>query len=140
MTDERRYPAEVMPEEETMPQNVEDLRVAVVGHKIVSAEKTRVEGRWGPREIFRIRLDNGYTVDLEDTSDCCAFTELEAFLLNPELVDHVITGVGTTDGFQTWHIYADLGDVLTLTVGWSEGNPYYYGYGFAIQVRESTDG
>jgi hypothetical protein len=68
------------------------------------------------------------------SGDCCAYTELESFLLNPELVDHVITGVGTTDGYQTWHVYADMGDVLKLDVGWSCGNPFYYGYGFTIRV------
>lgn len=69
-----------------------------------------------------------------DDGDCCAYTNLDAFLLNPELVDHIITGVGTTDAYQTWHIYCDLGDVLKLDVGWSCGNPFYYGYGFDIKV------
>ena len=43
-------------------------------------------------------------------------------------------GVGTTDDFQTWHIYCDLGDILELDVAWSCGNPFYYGYGFDIDV------
>ena len=43
-------------------------------------------------------------------------------------------GVGTTGEYTRWHIYADLGDVLELTVGWSCGNPFYYGYGFYIDV------
>jgi hypothetical protein len=72
---------------------------------------------------------------LVGNGDCCAYTELESFLLHPELVDHIITGVGTTDGYNTWHIYADIGDVLELSVGWSSGNPFYYGYGFDIQVK-----
>jgi len=45
-------------------------------------------------------------------------------------------GVGTTAQYQTWHIYADWGDVLKLEVGWSCGNPFYYGYGFDIDVVE----
>ena len=73
---------------------------------------------------------------LANTNDCCAYTELEAFLLHPERVDHIIMGVGTTDTYTRWHIYADLGDVLELTVGWSCGNPFYYGYGFDIDVVE----
>lgn len=81
-----------------------------------------------------ITLDNGEKVLLADTSDCCAYTSLESFLLHPERVDHIITGVGTTDKYQRWHIYADLGDVLELEVGWSAGNPFYYGYGFDIHV------
>ena len=50
-------------------------------------------------------------------------------------MDHVILGVGTTDGYTTWHIYADFGDVMRLKVGWSCGNPFYYGYGFTIRVE-----
>jgi hypothetical protein len=115
----------------TMPGNVAELREHVVGHRIVSAEK--VGG------TFVITLDNGKRVELANTDDCCAYTELESFLLHPERVDHVITGVGTTDGYTTWHIYADMGDVLEMTVGWSAGNPFYYGYGFNIAVTE-TDG
>ena len=112
----------------TMPANVDALREQVVGHRITSAER---DGG-----TFTITLDNGKQVELADTSDCCAYTDLEAFLLHPELVDHIITGIGTTDGYTTWHIYADMGDVLELTVGWSSGNPFYYGYGFDIRVIE----
>ena len=86
-----------------------------------------------------ITLDDGRRVALRDTDDCCAYTELEAFLLHPERVDHIITGVGTTDGFTRWHIYADMGDVLELEVGWSCGNPFYYGYGFNITVESVAD-
>lgn len=42
---------------------------------------------------------------------------------------------GTTDGYTTWHIYADFGDVMRLKVDWSPGNPFYYGYGFDIAVE-----
>lgn len=145
-----RYPEEELNAEEydedaddgTMPANVEELRQHVVGHRIVSAEKgtARVPytsyGTFRPRDAygFIITLDNGEKVLLEDTSDCCAHTTLEAFLLHPERIDHIITGVGTTEKYQRWHIYADLGDVLEMTVGWSCGNPFYYGYGFDIQV------
>lgn len=114
----------------TMPRNVADLREHVVGHRIVSAEK---DG-----QTFTITLDNGKCVELADTDDCCAYTDLQAFLLHPERVDHIITGVGTTGGYTTWHIYADMGDVLELTVGWSSGNPFYYAYGFAISVMDAS--
>jgi hypothetical protein len=125
------YPAERLGEDDddgTMPSNVDQLREHVVGHRIVSAE--RDGGK------FTIRLDDGTRVELADTDDCCAYTELQAFLLHSQRVDHIITGVGTTDGYTTWHIYADMGDVLELTVGWSAGNPFYYGYGFDIRVVE----
>lgn len=126
----------------TMPANVEELRKHIVGHRIVSAEKgtARVShtsyGTFLTHDEhgFIITLDNGEKVLLADSSDCCAFTELESFLLHPERIDHIITGIGTTEKYQKWHIYADLGDVLELEVGWSCGNPFYYGYGFDIHV------
>lgn len=140
-----RYPAEVLDDlnedDGTMPSNVADLASEVVGHRIVSVEPSAPvpdDGsyRWGRSTGTRITLDNGKSVYLVDTDDCCAFTELEKFLLHPERVDHVITGVGTTDGYTTWHVFADAGDVLELTVGWSSGNPFYYAYGFEIRVYE----
>jgi hypothetical protein len=128
------YTVEHLSEDEdngTMPDNVAELSKHVVGHRIVSA--TTAGGG------FTITLDNGTSVELVDTDDCCAYTELQQFLLRPERVDHIITGVGTTDGYTTWHIYADMGDVLELSVGWSSGNPFYYGYGFAIRVNETRE-
>jgi hypothetical protein len=136
MTD--RYPTEVLDEEEdngTMPESVAELSSAVVGRRIVSVEKAEdTKGYWCDGATI-ITLDNGHRVRLSNTSDCCASTYTEAFLLHPELVDHEFLGVGTTDGYTTWHIFADLGDVLELTVGWSCGNPFYYGYGFDIAVE-----
>jgi len=118
----------------TMPENVEKLEQAVVGHRIVKTEEKETPYRWGTHKAFVITLDNGNEVRLADTSDCCAYTELQEFLLHPEKVDHIIMGVGTTEQYTRWHIYADMGDVLELTVGWSCGNPFYYGYGFEIDV------
>ncbi|WP_329168367.1 hypothetical protein OG709_30105 [Streptomyces sp. NBC_01267] len=126
----------------TMPDNVDTLRDAVVGHRIVSAEGGEATiDQWGYRVVTAlvITLDNGRRVELQNTDDCCAYTELDSFLLNPDRVDHLITGVGTTDGYTTWHIFADMGDVLELSVGWSSGNPFYYGYGFDISVKELAD-
>jgi hypothetical protein len=119
------YRTEVF-DDETMQQNVADLSENVIGHKIVSVTTSR--------RVTTIQLDNGKAVELADTDDCCAHTELSAFLLHPDKVDHIITGVGTTNGYTTWHVYADMGDVLELTVGWSSGTGYY-GYGFDINVR-----
>lgn len=140
MTGLDRYPPEVLDDDEdngTMPENVAALAEAVVGHRIVSARKEQVENRWGrPEDGTVLTLDNGKRVVLVDTNDCCAFTELEEFLLDPAGVDHVILGVGTTEGYTTWHIFADFGDVMRLKVGWSCGNPFYYGYGFDIRVEE----
>lgn len=134
------YPEDVLGDEEddgTMPENVEELANAVVGHCIVSAKLGKAPNSWGrDAEALILTLDNGTQVRLSDTDDCCAYTELEQFLLHPEKVDHIITGVATTGGYTKWHIFADLGDVLELSVGWSCGNPFYYGYGFDISVVE----
>lgn len=143
-TESTRYPAEKLDgnydDDGTMPENVEKLSAAVVGSRIIKAERGEVPGRWYDNTTGLIlTLDNGKRVTLRDTDDCCAYTSLESFLLNPELVDHVILGVGTTDGYEKWHIYADMGDVLELSVGWSCGNPFYYGYGFDISVEEIED-
>lgn len=123
--------------EGTMPDNVDGLRQEVVGHKIVHAGWAERAYPWGGHEqVFQITLDNGKQVILRDTDDCCAYTELQDFLLHVDKIDHIITGVGTTEGFCKWHVYADLGDVLELTVGWSEGSGYY-GYGFSIAVEDA---
>lgn len=136
------YPVEILGEYDddgTMVSNVAELSGAVIGHRIVSAVRGRFKDEYayhGESDGFVLTLDNGTEVRMVDTEDCCAVTELETFLLNVSLVDHVITGVGTTEGYRTWHVYADMGDVLELTVGWSPGNPFYYGYGFNITVIE----
>lgn len=122
----------------TMPENVEQLAEYVVGRRIVSASPGQIDR--GPGEYPRVlhglilTLDSGLSVIIANTDDCCAYTELEQFLLHPDRVDHIITGVGTTNGYTHWHIYADAGDVLELAVAWSPGNAFYYGYGFDIEV------
>ncbi len=149
MATDDRYPREVLDGDDddgTIVENVDALASDVIGHRIVKVEQGKYAGKLlmgdngfiepGHGQTF-ITLDNGKTVVLSDTDDCCAYTTLEAFLLHPERVDHIITGVGTTDGYTTWHIYADFGDVLELTVGWSCGNPFYYGYGFVISVIDT---
>lgn len=135
-----RYPTETLDnkweDDGTMPENVAELERAVIGHRIVSAEQQETQGRWyGTTRGLVLTLDDGTKVSLVNTSDCCAFTDLEGFFLHPEAVDHVITGVGTTEGYTKWHIYADFGDVMELDVVWSCGNPFYYGYGFDIAVQ-----
>lgn len=137
----------------TMPANVNDLEQQVIGRRIVKAERTTYRHEdftatdntdyfsdWGPDEAFILTLDDGRRVLLRDSRDCCAYTRLESFLLHPERVDHAITGVATTDGYTKWHIFADLGDILELDVEWSEGNPFYYGYGFDIAVSSTIEG
>lgn len=143
VTQSLRYPPEVLDEDAdngTMPENVAKLTEAVIGRRIVAAGRETIPNvLYGATEKMVLTLDDGRRVLLTDTNDCCAFTELTGFLLDPQAVDHVILGVGTTNGYTTWHIYADYGDVMKLQVGWSCGNPFYYGYGFDIQVEEAPD-
>lgn len=138
----RRYPVETVDEDMddgTITENVNELERAVIGRRIVKAELGDAPAdhtRYGHGDsTLVLTLDDGTMVRLVDTNDCCAYTELKQFLLHPERVDHAITGVGTTEGYTKWHIYADLGDVLELDVEWSCGNPFYYGYGFYIAVE-----
>jgi len=135
MTYEDEYEIDVM------KTNVNDLANEVVGHKIVKAGWVDRDfgGKysWYSPYQFEIELDNGKKVYLANTDDCCAYTDLSNFLLNAELVDHVIMGVETEDYFSRWHIYADMGDVLALDVSWSSGNTGYYGFGFHIEVVDA---
>lgn len=138
---EERYPKESLDpndDDGTMPQNVEELEKALVGHKIVAAYygEATPEHSWRSPRAMIILLDDGTQVELFDTDDCCAHTTLESFLLNADKIDHLIMGVGTTDEYNTWHIFADFGDVMEMKVGWSCGNPFYYGYGFDIRVKK----
>lgn len=134
------YPPEAPLDEDedngTMPGNVAELAESVVGHRIVSTHQVLASGNYG-REYggLVITLDSGVQVSVMGESDCCAFTTLDKFLLHPEKVDHIITGVATENGYTRWHIYADAGDVLDLEVSWSCGNPFYYAYGFIIEVQ-----
>lgn len=134
-----RYPVEELGEYDdcgTMPENVDTLREAVIGRKIVRAFQVPTGNRWGrTAKDLILELDSGTQVRLVDTDDCCAYTALEGFFLDPASVDHAILGVGTTEEYTKWHIYADFGDVMRLDVGWSCGNPFYYGYGFDIAVE-----
>jgi hypothetical protein len=122
-----------------MVQSKEKLAEAVIGHRIVAVQRDvplKDEYGWGAKGTV-LTLDNGQRVQLLEEGDCCAYTEVQDITMNLDNVDHVITGVGTTDGYTTWHIYADLGDVMTMKVGWSCGNPFYYGYGFDIKVVDA---
>jgi len=139
-----RYPAETLHpdiDNGTMPDNVEMLASAVVGHRIVKATKeSNLPHKWySSASGLVLELDNGKRVTLYNTDDCCAYTEIQSIVEHLPAIDHVITGVGTTGEFARWHIYADMGDVLELSVGWSPGNAFYYGYGFDIKVSEITD-
>jgi hypothetical protein len=145
MSSKVNYAPEILSDRDddgTMPENVAALAEAVVGHRIVSVDRdvtipASARSWYGSTTGTALTLDNGKRVFLVDKSDCCAYTDLEAFLLHADRIDHLITGVGTTDGFTRWHIFADMGDVPELTVGWSCGNPFYYGYGFEITVVDA---
>lgn len=128
----------------TMPDNVAELANLVVGKRIVSAETRKWEAKPDPDtyqwttsgEGLVLTLNDGTAFALEGSHDCCAYTDLEAFVYHPDKVDNIITAVETEGGYTKWHVLADGSDVLELTVGWSCGNPFYYGYGFDFRVVE----
>ena len=125
-----------------MEGSVEELASAVIGHRIISAVHEGVpRDRWGNayEDILVLTLSNGNRVKIIDSSDCCAYTQLKAFMLSPSSINHVITSVGTSNGYTTWHIYAAMNDVLKINVAWDEGTGYY-GYGFKIKVIEAKGG
>lgn len=122
----------------TMPENVANLEEALIGRKIVKAEQgsgTFDNGYYDDtgRGLI-LTLDSGEKWIIADTRDCCAYTDLDKFLLHPENIDHAITSVETQEGYTKWFILADMAHVLDLEVSWSCGNPFYYGYGFDIAV------
>lgn len=123
----------------TMPLNAATFEEAIVGHRIVSVQRTLGPGRFkwdGEVDQLQLTLDNGRTVLLYDTGDCCAFTELLDVVEHLPTLDHVITSVSCEEEYTKWFILCDLGPVLELTVAWSAGNPFYYAYGFGIEVLD----
>ena len=147
---------EVTPEDSysddgTMQRSAEELQKAVVGHRIINAERKFIVYRHSPygREKesrgthMVLTLDNQTEVILIEQGDCCAYTSIDAYKLMS--TEHVITSVGTTNGFQKWFIYGSLGlgfsgdkVIFGMDVDWSCGNPFYYGYGFEIIVQPIT--
>lgn len=123
-----------------LDENLADLRDAVVGHRIVKAEMRTVHsdlGRYGAYDEYGlvITLDNGKEVVMCDTSDCCAYTGVNSFLMSEGFPNHVITSVRAENNYFEWFILAEGIPVMTLDVGWSEGSGYY-SYGFSISVRD----
>lgn len=126
-------------ETEVMSGGVEELKKNVVGHRIVSVTREEVpDAGYGQSNRTRFVLDDGTSVLLYDTDDCCAFTEVESFKFL-EGVDNVITSVETDTGFEKWFIYADRVPVVEMDVSWSPGNPYYYGFGFQVTVEKENN-
>lgn len=135
-----KYPVETLGADDddgTMPDNVEHFEREIVGQRIISVHAEKAPSHQYGRGISTIlTLSNGKRVKLTDTDDCCAFTYIDKFMLDPSAVDHIITSVETTGGFTKWHVLADMTELLVLDVEWSPGNPFYYGYGFYITVDE----
>lgn len=123
--------------DDIMCENAEELASLVVGKRIISATEREYEiERYGlsyKETGLVVILDDGTEFAIGETDDCCAYTSLESFLINPAAVDHVITSVSTENDYQVWRILADGRDVVTMEVGWSEGSGYYM-YGFEFQV------
>lgn len=126
--------------DDMMADNASELEGKIVGHRIVRVEKNAKipDGVTWSTTGTALILDSGRKVFLVDTEDCCAYTELDSFLAGPDMVDHIITAVRTYDDYTTWHILADMEEVLKLDVSWSEGSGYY-SYGFDIIVIDEED-
>lgn len=117
-----------------MESVAEDLESVLVGRRIVKAEQKT--NYW-----LELTLDNGTVVEVEDVSNCCAYGEVTAFLLNPDSIDHVITSVKDCDGYTEFHVLADMVQVLKLDVSWFEGSGYYsYGLNIRLRGANGTDG
>lgn len=126
-------------EAEIMGGSAAELEEAVVGRRILSVEKAKYPGSvYGRGEGIRLSLDDGTTVFVANTDDCCAFTEVEDFEFL-ENTENVITSVETDEGFNKWFVYAGNAPVLEMDVAWSPGNPYYYGFGFEIRIEKENN-
>ncbi len=129
MADNKLYPEavpEACDENDVMPSNVEEFANHVIGHKIVAYDHTNGDGTF--------ELDNGKTVTLRSSYDCCAYTDLTRVLEKLPTIDHVITAVKPNGLYQEWHVMAGMNEVLELGVDWSAGNGYYM-YGFYVEVE-----
>lgn len=130
-------------ESEVMQGSVDELASNIVGQRIVAVERRNSEPDengyvgYGRSEETVFTLANGRQVILEDTDDCCAFTEVSSFDFL-EKSDNAVTRVEADEDFETWFIYADQVPVVHLGVSWSPGNPYYYGFGFNVRVKENN--
>lgn len=130
-------------ESEVMQEGLDQLSSNLVGQKIVSVHKQGAEPDgsgyvpYGRSEETVFTLSNGRQVVLEDTDDCCAYTQVSRFEFLSQ-GEHVITRVEADEGFETWSIYSDRVPVAILGVEWSPGNPYYYGFGFNVRVKENN--
>lgn len=124
-------------ESEVMGGCVEELANSVIGRRIVRVEKVK-GAKYHEESGIRLTLDNGDQVNVWDTDDCCAYTQVSDFRFL-ENVDNVITSVTSDDGFEKWFVYAGAVPVLEMDVDWSPGNPYYYGFGFSINVEKKEN-
>lgn len=122
-----------------MEASADELRGLAIGRKIVHAE---MGTRESPSDGYPYRytgliltLDDGSQFMVEDSGDCCAYTELLKFAFNK--VDNAITEVITEDDYHTWRVIADGRDVLKMDVAWSEGSGYYM-YGFEFRTLPLT--
>lgn len=139
-----RYEIEKLPEDSwsdngTMHENALRLQEVVVGHRIIGASLADIQGKYPWEGMTRgviLDLSNQSSVLLRDGGDCCAYTYATALRLVD--TEHVITSVGTTEEFTKWFIYSENNPVLEMDVDWSCGNPFYYGYGFSLEVVPLT--
>lgn len=120
----------------------------VQGRSITSAEKTETG--------VTLTLDNGTRFQFNGTSDCCARSQVDQFVLNENMASNVITHVERVktneDRFEgdpirreRWFFLADMDETLsqdnkvaTMDVTANEGNACYF-FAFEIEVERLAD-
>lgn len=117
--------------DEVMIDNAQEFADAIVGRSIKNVDNSGA---------FKIELSDGTVVVLSNSDDCCAFTELEGFLLSDDYGDHIITNVeiDEVNYSMSWHVLAEDKRILDLDVAYSEGSGYYH-YGFWIDVSKGNE-
>ena len=124
-----------------MPANVAKLGEAVIGRRIVSAEKGEVAREYYGLSDGRIlTLDYGTKVSLVDTADCCAYTDAGGVPPAPR-DGRSRDPWGGHNGrlHEVAHLRRPRRRAGASTSAGRAGNPFYYGYGFDIAVQPLSE-
>jgi len=108
------------------------LKELVIGHAIVKAEGDT------------LTLDNGTTIRVEDSSDCCAWgTAYFGDLADSQNVITRVEGASTNSGDDDEYglgsarvfLLTDAGTAMVIDQQWEPSNGYYF-YGLYLTVTE----
>jgi len=129
------------------------LKKYVVGQKIVKAEtvpNVKESGFHSNNEVTIVTLSNGVVLEIENTSDCCAWANLSVEEIKDS--NHIITDVKTGDVSEgyfdernrwqedysaTIFLLTDAGEAARMKQRWDESNGYYFvGYYLTVRLPE----